>query len=84
MTPSRHRIIRLAETGSTNADAMRFALSGEALPLWVTAERQTAGRGRAGRTLGLGRRAICRQAWLFPATHPSKGGTTLAFGRNCA
>lgn len=49
MTPSRHRIIRLSETGSTNADAMRFALAGEALPLWVLAERQTAGRGRAGR-----------------------------------
>jgi BirA family biotin operon repressor/biotin-[acetyl-CoA-carboxylase] ligase len=50
MTPSRHSIIHLSETGSTNADAMRLALSGEALPLWVTAERQLAGRGRAGRT----------------------------------
>ncbi|MEQ1717293.1 MAG: biotin--[acetyl-CoA-carboxylase] ligase [Hyphomicrobium sp.] len=29
---------------------MRLALQGEALPLWVSAERQTAGRGRAGRT----------------------------------
>lgn len=29
---------------------MRLALEGEALPLWVTARRQTAGRGRAGRT----------------------------------
>ena len=28
---------------------MRLALAGEALPLWVSAERQTAGRGRAGR-----------------------------------
>ncbi|MBK9078073.1 MAG: biotin--[acetyl-CoA-carboxylase] ligase [Hyphomicrobium sp.] len=50
MGRSRHRIIHLAETGSTNADAMRLALTGEALPLWVTAERQTAGRGRTGRT----------------------------------
>lgn len=50
MTPSRHRIVHLAETGSTNADAMRFALAGEELPLWVSAERQTAGRGRAGRS----------------------------------
>lgn len=49
MTSSQHRIVHLAETGSTNADAMRFALAGEALPLWVTAERQTSGRGRAGR-----------------------------------
>ena len=44
------RIIELSETGSTNSDAMRLAVKGEALPLWVTAERQTAGRGRAGRT----------------------------------
>ena len=29
---------------------MRVALAGEALPLWVSAERQTAGRGRAGRS----------------------------------
>jgi BirA family transcriptional regulator, biotin operon repressor / biotin---[acetyl-CoA-carboxylase] ligase len=50
MTSWRHCIIRLSETGSTNADAMRFALSGEALPIWVVAERQTAGRGRAGRS----------------------------------
>lgn len=50
MVPSQHRFIHLAETGSTNADAMRFALAGEALPLWVSAERQTSGRGRSGRT----------------------------------
>lgn len=47
--PERHRIIRLTETGSTNKDAMRLALQGEPLPLWVTAERQTGGRGRQGR-----------------------------------
>ncbi len=29
---------------------MRLALDGETLPLWVSAERQSAGRGRAGRT----------------------------------
>jgi BirA family biotin operon repressor/biotin-[acetyl-CoA-carboxylase] ligase len=44
------RIVHLGETGSTNADAMRLALKGEELPLWVTADRQTAGRGRAGRS----------------------------------
>ena len=49
MSPSRHRIIELSETGSTNADAMRLALSGEVLPIWVIAEHQSAGRGRAGR-----------------------------------
>ena len=44
-----HRILELDETGSTNADAMRLGLQGEPLPLWVSARRQTAGRGRAGR-----------------------------------
>jgi BirA family transcriptional regulator, biotin operon repressor / biotin---[acetyl-CoA-carboxylase] ligase len=34
---------------STNAEAMRLGLAGELLPLWVRAERQTAGRGRNGR-----------------------------------
>ncbi|HET6389492.1 biotin--[acetyl-CoA-carboxylase] ligase [Hyphomicrobium sp.] len=43
------RIVHLPETGSTNADAMRLALSGEELPLWVLADRQTGGRGRSGR-----------------------------------
>ena len=43
------RLVRLPETDSTNAEAMRRALAGEAPPLWVLADRQTAGRGRAGR-----------------------------------
>lgn len=50
MSATAPRVIRLTETASTNADAMRLALAGEALPLWVSADRQTAGRGRAGRT----------------------------------
>jgi BirA family biotin operon repressor/biotin-[acetyl-CoA-carboxylase] ligase len=44
------RILHIDETDSTNADAMRLALKGEDLPLWVIADRQTAGRGRAGRS----------------------------------
>ncbi|HMN36301.1 MAG TPA: biotin--[acetyl-CoA-carboxylase] ligase [Hyphomicrobium sp.] len=50
MTAAHPRIIRLSETGSTNRDAMRLALNGEPLPLWVVAERQTEGRGRVGRS----------------------------------
>ena len=45
-----NRIIELSETASTNEDGMRLALAGEDLPLWVTARRQTSGRGRAGRS----------------------------------
>lgn len=44
------RLIVLGETVSTNADAMRLAKSGEALPLWVMAKTQSGGRGRSGRS----------------------------------
>lgn len=37
------------ELDSTNAEARRRADSGEAGPVWITAGRQTAGRGRRGR-----------------------------------
>jgi BirA family transcriptional regulator, biotin operon repressor / biotin---[acetyl-CoA-carboxylase] ligase len=43
------RVISLAETVSTNTEAMDRALNVEPLPFWVTALRQTGGRGRSGR-----------------------------------
>jgi BirA family transcriptional regulator, biotin operon repressor / biotin---[acetyl-CoA-carboxylase] ligase len=44
-------IFRVAETGSTNADMLAMAARGEAREGdWLIAERQTAGRGRMGRT----------------------------------
>lgn len=43
------RILHLAETDSTNSEALRLAALGERGPLWVVAERQTQGRGRSGR-----------------------------------
>ncbi len=46
---SRTPVVHLTETGSTNAEAMRLAQSGEQGPLWVTATSQTGGRGRHGR-----------------------------------
>jgi len=42
-------VLILDETDSTNAEARRRAEAGEAGPLWITARRQTAGRGRRGR-----------------------------------
>ncbi len=42
------RLIACETLASTNAEAMARARSGERGPLWVTAERQTAGRGRRG------------------------------------
>jgi BirA family biotin operon repressor/biotin-[acetyl-CoA-carboxylase] ligase len=43
--PVRH----FTELDSTNSEAARLAQAGEAGPLWIVAERQTAGRGRRGR-----------------------------------
>ena len=40
----------LEEIDSTNAEARRRAEAGERGPLWITTARQTAGRGRRGRT----------------------------------
>ncbi|MFC5374664.1 biotin--[acetyl-CoA-carboxylase] ligase [Brevundimonas faecalis] len=42
-------VLILEETDSTNAEARRRAEAGEVGPLWITARRQTAGRGRRGR-----------------------------------
>lgn len=43
------RCLAFAELDSTNAEARRRAESGERGPLWIRADRQTAGRGRRGR-----------------------------------
>lgn len=43
-------LVHLHEIESTNAEAMRLALGGATGPLWVLADRQTAGRGRSGRS----------------------------------
>jgi BirA family biotin operon repressor/biotin-[acetyl-CoA-carboxylase] ligase len=43
-------IVALEEVDSTNAEARRRAEAGETGPLWITALRQSAGRGRRGRT----------------------------------
>ncbi len=48
MNPTRFE--RLDTVDSTNVEAMRRAVAGERGPLWITADVQTAGRGRAGRS----------------------------------
>jgi BirA family biotin operon repressor/biotin-[acetyl-CoA-carboxylase] ligase len=47
--PQSVRSVVLDEVGSTNAEALARAASGEVGPLWIVARRQTAGRGRSGR-----------------------------------
>jgi BirA family transcriptional regulator, biotin operon repressor / biotin---[acetyl-CoA-carboxylase] ligase len=44
------RLVAHEVLGSTNSEALSLARQGERGPLWVTAARQTAGRGRRGRT----------------------------------
>src|SRR6266699_1187512 len=48
------RLIAHEVLGSTNAEALNLARQGERGPLWVTADRQSAGRGRR------------RRAWISP------------------
>ena len=43
------RLVAHQVLGSTNTEALNLARQGERGPLWITAERQTAGRGRRGR-----------------------------------
>jgi BirA family transcriptional regulator, biotin operon repressor / biotin---[acetyl-CoA-carboxylase] ligase len=47
--PAGFGLLELEEVDSTNAEARRRAQSGVEGPLWIMAERQTAGRGRRGR-----------------------------------
>src|SRR5438105_12858227 len=44
------RLVSFETIGSTNAEALARARAGERGPLWITAGRQTAGRGRRGRS----------------------------------
>jgi len=53
--PKGYALKELDEIDSTNEEARRLALAGERGPLWITAARQNAGRGRRGR------------AWVSPA-----------------
>ena len=48
--PQGYALARHAEIDSTNSEARRLAEAGERGPLWIMAERQTAGRGRRGRS----------------------------------
>jgi BirA family biotin operon repressor/biotin-[acetyl-CoA-carboxylase] ligase len=48
--PHGYRVLHVEETGSTNALALDWAREGDPGNLWVVADRQTAGRGRQGRT----------------------------------
>ena len=62
----------LDEVDSTNAEARRRAEGGEAGPLWITAKRQTAGRGRRGRNWETGEGNLAATLLLTTARPPAE------------
>lgn len=57
---------------STNEEAKRIALGGESGPLWITATRQTAGRGRRGRSWETPSGNLAATLLLRPNRSPSE------------
>lgn len=68
-------VFELDEVTSTNTEAMARIVTGQTPPFWVLAARQTAGRGRQGRTWQTAPRNLT--ASLAIATHadPARAGT---------
>ena len=60
--------IRYEELDSTNSEARRRAEAGEQGPLWISADRQTAGRGRRGRAWTSGEGNLAATLLLRPGT----------------
>lgn len=71
--PPRFRHLHLAETGSTNDDVRNAALRGEPEGLVVTADVQTAGRGRRGREWSSPSGNLYSSVLLRPAVPPAVG-----------
>jgi len=65
------RIAAYGELDSTNSEARRLAQAGEPGPLWITAERQTAGRGRRGRVWDSGQGNLAATLLLRPEAPPA-------------
>jgi len=72
------RIEALEEVDSTNAEARRRAEAGEAGPLWITAARQTAGRGRRGRSWETGQGNLAATL-LFVTDRPPAEAAQISF-----
>ena len=71
-------VIALDEIDSTNAEARRRAEAGEAGPLWITAARQTAGRGRRGRSWETGQGNLAATL-LFVTDRPPAEAAQISF-----
>jgi BirA family transcriptional regulator, biotin operon repressor / biotin---[acetyl-CoA-carboxylase] ligase len=62
----------LEEVDSTNAEARRRAEAGARGPLWITAKRQTAGRGRRGRAWETGSGNLAATLLMVTAKPPAE------------
>ena len=76
--PSGYGVKRFDEIDSTNEEARRLALAGEQGPLWLTARRQTAGRGRRGRSWDTPYDNLAATLLIQPS-HPEKEWPQLSF-----
>ena len=68
----------LEEVDSTNAEARRRAEAGARGPLWITAERQTAGRGRRGRSWETGAGNLAA-TYLATTAKPAAEAAQISF-----
>ena len=78
-------VLRFVELDSTNAEAHRRAVAGERGPLWLLADRQTAGRGRRGRPWETGSGNLAATLLMVMDKPPSEAAlisflTALAVG----
>lgn len=65
-------VVEIDEIDSTNAEALRRAVAGERGPLWISAARQTSGRGRAGRSWQTEAGALAASLLLSPGCPPDR------------
>ncbi|MDP3659382.1 biotin--[acetyl-CoA-carboxylase] ligase [Phenylobacterium sp.] len=66
------------ELASTNAEARRRAETGDSGPVWITAARQTAGRGRRGRDWSTGEGNLAATL-LMPCDKPPAEAAQISF-----
>jgi BirA family transcriptional regulator, biotin operon repressor / biotin---[acetyl-CoA-carboxylase] ligase len=72
------RILAFEEIDSTNVEARRQADAGETGPLWITANRQSAGRGRRGRAWETGHGNLAA-TYLFTTAMPPAQAAQVSF-----
>lgn len=72
-------IVAFDEIDSTNAEARRRAEAGETGPVWLTARRQTAGKGRRGRAWETGQGANLAATLLLTMTRPPGEAAQISF-----